>query len=685
MTPDATGGVTPWLPPSAQTGAVPTDTNSLLASLYPGQQSQAQTAPTQQPQQHQSGNWFTRLLPTIGSTAAWGLGALLAPETGGLSLLGSAALSGLGGAAGKAAENGLEGQGIGNGVLSSGVEGGIGGIAGGVLGKIGGGIAGKVGDMFANRAANVAEKQTAADAANNLAQEFPEKALTPTVKTNLGFGGILDTAGKAGIPLTAQDFITGSQAATGSEGFLNGVLDDIVRNGGNVDLSKLGDTISSAIGNHPELGDLTATTGGHGGMPKVASNLATNTQKLFQNLIQQHGYGGEGSLTSEAEPDNALKLLRTIGSLGQKYSGAEPATPGAGLKDVYSTAYQTLKDAIYNRPTVHAGINAYTVSPEDMQGLLKATGGNQQLAGHLADIVNNAKSAQDILGPQSQFINMGKAGKLAQDYNTNVVGTSADAKAANAALEEAQPNLSMPTAAVNGMVASGGHPAGLLNMLVPAALRSSAVDAGSAVLGKLTSAGVPQKTAKLIAPALMGASQFVAHAPNYVPGAGSPISTTGETGMNQGQTTPQMGGGASPNEQLLQMALVGLHNPLYADTFAPIVQSLLTGPMQKANTANAALSSAENAFNMAGGGQGLIGGLLGKVGGALTGGPAGTYDASRQQLIAQLQALGLPTGAVPEITNTPGAANVQWQALQNLINSVTGGGGGAQGVLAGVQ
>lgn len=683
MTPDATGGVTPWLPPSAQNGGVPTDTNSLLASLYPGQQAQQQSAQTQQPQQQQPGNWFTKLLPTLGSTAAWGLGALLAPETGGLSLLGSAALSGLGGAAGKAAENGLEGQGIGNGVLSSGVEGGVGGLAGGVLGKIGGGIAGKVGDMFANKAANATATQTAADAANNLAQEFPEKALTPTVKTNLGFGGILDTASKAGIPHTAKDFMTGSQAATGSSGFLNGVLDDIVRNGGNVDLSNLGKTITDAIGQNPTLGDLSATTAGHGGMPKVASNLATNTQKLFQNLIQQHGYGGEGSLTSEAAPDNALKLLRTIGSLGQKYSGAEPATPGAGLKDVYSTAYQNLKDAIYNRPTVHAGINAYTASPEDIQGLLKATGGNQQLTGHLADIVNNAKSAQDILGPQSQFINMGKAGKLAQDYNTNVVGTSDEAKAANAAAEEAKPMS--PTKAVNNLIASGGHPATFLASMLPAAVKSpEARNAGASILGKLMGSGMPQKTAKMIAPALMGASQFVAHAPNYVPGAGSPISTTGETGMNQGQAAPQAGG-ASPNEQMLQMALIGLRNPLYADTFAPMVNSLLTGPMQKANTANAALSSAEGAFNTAGGGQGMLGGLLGKLGGAVTGGPAGTYDASRQQLISQLTALGLPTGAVPEITNTPGAANVQWQTLQNLINSVTGGGGGAQGVLAGVQ
>src|SRR4051812_38915804 len=50
--------------------------------------------------QPHSGNWFTHLLPTIGGLA----GVLLAPETGGLSLLAAAGLSGLGAAGGKLAE-----------------------------------------------------------------------------------------------------------------------------------------------------------------------------------------------------------------------------------------------------------------------------------------------------------------------------------------------------------------------------------------------------------------------------------------------------------------------------------------------------------------------------------------------------------------------------------------------------
>lgn len=680
------GGVTPWLPPTSGSGntsmgtlagGVPTDTNSLLAALYPGQQQQQPQQAPASAQPQEKGNFLTKLLPTLGSMGIWGIGALLAPETGGMSLLGSAALQGVGGAGGKAVENLAEGQNIGNGLLSSGVEGALGGIGGGLLGKVGKGLLGKVGGALSNNVANAAEKQAVADQATQLAQEFPEKALNAGAKQNLNFGGSLDLAEKAGIPKTAQGFMQASQAGTGSNGYLNGVLDSLVRNNGNVDLSDFGQTVENAISKRPELGSLTATTGGAGGLPKPASNLATNTKQLFENLLQQHGYGGEGSLTNTAEPDNAIKLLRTIGDLGSKYTGSEQGSTGSALKDVYSQIYQGLKGNIYNRPAIDEAVSGFQAAPEDMAALLKATGGNQQLTNHLVDVVNNAKKAQDILSPQQQFINMGTAGQKASDYIKNVVGTSQAAKAAAQEAEQAaQPNQAAGHAVLGGLLGKLGVGGAMMTgnplMLAPAILGSQPVkNAAAAVTEKLASSGVQQRVAKLIAPALTGASQFVAHAPNYAPGA-VPTTTTGETGMNPGQPTGQPQ--ASPTQDMLRMALVGMQNPLYASTFAPIVNSLLTGPMQHAGTANAALSSAESAFSGAGGGQGMIGGLLGKLGGAVTGGPASTYDAQRQQLIAQLTALGLPTSAVPQITNTPEAAASQWQTLQNMINSVTGNG-----------
>lgn len=134
--------------------------------------------------------------------------------------------------------------------------------------------------------------------------------------------------------------------------------------------------------------------------------------------------------------------------------------------------------------------------------------------------------------------------------------------------------------------------------------------------------------------------------------------------------------GTNPNTQALQSMLIGLQDPYLAQYFAPGVKDILTGPGQKAASANSALQGAESAFNLAGGGQGLLGGLLAKLGGAVTGGPTATYDQAKQQLQAQLLALGIPASAIPDITNTAPAAQSQWSTLQNLINSMGVGGGG---------
>jgi hypothetical protein len=109
-------------------------------------------------EQPHSGNWFTHLLPTIGSVAIPALGALLAPETGGLSLIAAAGLSGLGAAGGKLAENATEGKDLGDGVVGEGIMGAAGGAAGGVAGKFLGKAAG---GLSWSRPKSIASAQTA--------------------------------------------------------------------------------------------------------------------------------------------------------------------------------------------------------------------------------------------------------------------------------------------------------------------------------------------------------------------------------------------------------------------------------------------------------------------------------------------------------------------------------------------
>lgn len=678
MNPPNFGGVesfapAPWVPPTVNGGSAADATSSILASLYP-QQSQQATAP--KPKTEDKGNFLTRLLPTGGGLAGGAGGALLGtallPGIG--TVLGGILGAGVGSAGGKVGQNQLEDKALGDDVLREGLLGAGGQAVGGVLGKVAGtGVKKGIGALTKG-AENKAARNVEAEALQQLATEFPDAALNAATRTNLGFGRSLDLADLAGIPKTAQGFADASQAATGSNGYLTGVLDNIVRSGGKVDMSNFGKVVEDAIKSRPLLGSLEAS-GGKGGLPKVASNPASTTKQLFENLLQQIGYGEKGSLTNSADPDKALDLMRQIGKLGQKYSGSATGTEGADLKGVFDTVYKNLKGSIYNRPDIDAAISAFQVGPEDAAAVLKATGGNQQLADYLIGIANQSKRADDLLGPQSEFINMGKAGQKALDYTNNVIGTSKDAKAAMAAAQ--QPGLGQEFADAALSTVTNG-PTGILGAL-PAFLRSDSVrSAKDAVQSKLVESGVKEKAANIIAPALMGASQFVAHAPNYVP------DPTQGGAMQQGQQMPgQQPGGVSPNEQLLQMLLVGLENPLYAESFAPLVQDVVRGPIQQSASANTALQGAQEAFDLAGGGQGMLGGLLSKVGGAITGGPTKTYDAQRAQLVAQLQALGIPTSAIPEVTNTDEAAAQQWATLQNLINA-QGAGTGAS-LLAGVR
>lgn len=687
-------------------------TAGLLNSLYPTARPQTQQVQTTPQQPTDSGNWFTKLFPTIGGILGGIGGTIVSPFAG------SVTGAGLGGGLGKEIENLVEGKSatdLGS-VAESALENTAGQATGYGLGKLGGGLLGKLFGGANNMVANTAAKQGEADAANALAQEFPDKALTPKVKTNLNFGQSLDLADKAGIPKTAQGFAGAAGVGTGASGYLNGTLDNLVRGAGDVNLSDFGKTVEDAIKANPELGSLEAVSGVRGGLPKPEANIANTTRNQFSDLLQNVGLGGQGGgITSgttpggmtvprlslgNAQPDNALDLLRKVGQLGQKYAGSLPGTPGAAQANVYNKVYQALKNTIYNRPEVVDAVKGFQAAPEDLTALTKASGGNQQFAQHLIDIVNNASHPNDILTPQAQLIKMGQAGQKALDYNTNVVGTSADAKAAaQAAGTAAQPMDTAAQIATHGLLSKLGLPVAgvgamtgnpmLMAAAIPALLQSQAAKGvGSNILSKFTDAGLQKNVAKAASPVLTAASQFVANSPNYTSNPAS--SAQGANAMmpaGMGAMPPMN----NPNSQALLQANIGLQDPYLASTFAPIVNSLLTGPGQKANSANSALQSAESAYNLAGGGQGLLGGLFSKLGGMVTGGPAATYDAQKQQLASQLMAMGIPASAIPDITNTTPAAQSQWQALQSLINSMSTAGGqapmggmGGSSLLAGI-
>src|SRR5581483_1840828 len=172
---------------------------------------------------------------------------------------------------------------------------------------------------------------------------------------------------------------------------------------------------------------------------------------------------------------------------------------------------------------------------------------------------------------------------------------------------------------------AGGTP-GMLAGLGMTALQSKTADRlGAGVLGRVANVLQNPTMQKAVNEAAKGGAQLVAHAPNYVPGsAQQPIGTmTGAPGM----TPPQ--GGANPYatnalpvgantplaqtlagaRQSLQMGLAGMLDPYLAGNYTPAISSglgvlsSLTPELQKMSGANAALQSAEQAYQQAGGGQ----------------------------------------------------------------------------------
>lgn len=135
-------------------------------------------------------------------------------------------------------------------------------------------------------------------------------------------------------------------------------------------------------------------------------------------------------------------------------------------------------------------------------------------------------------------------------------------------------------------------------------------------------------------------------------------------------TMPQQ----TPTNQALQMALNGLQSPYTAASYEPLVNALVA-PMAKANIqGNAALGGLENSFNAAGGGQGMLPGLLAKIGGALTGNNVAAYDQQRQQVAQQLASMGVPATALPEVTDTPEAAAAKIAQIQSVLGAMNGAG-----------
>lgn len=589
-------------------------------------------------------NLLQRLAPTIGGVLGGIGGEIIDPLGGGIA--GAAA----GSALGKGIENASTHQNLTSGLGGAALEGGLGQGAGSLLGGalgIGGGLLSKFGG---EQVAKEAGAKAMAETTSNLANEFG--GITPKLKQDLNFGNSLDLADQIGIPKTAQGFSLARNVGTGENGYLNGVLDSIVRDKGPVDLSSFGKTVDSAIGNEPTLGSLE---------PQVTANrlsrvnsTANNTRQQLEQLLQGVGYKSGGSLDSKADPDAALELMRTIRGEANKYAGSETGTEGAAQFRVYNNIYKELKDSIYNRPEVNQAIKEYISSPEEIQSLTNMAGGNQQLAKFLSDTMANAGKASDITKVESQLVDMGDLGDKALDFNKNVVGTQQQAKEAQAALEGTTPDIPLSKGAVMGKVLKTG-----------ANMSGNVANKAGDLLQRM-SLFTGDKSGDVLSKVLPAAGAGLASSASGIQGQGTMQPTANMIPGQQIPGAPQSGGLPVSNAYNTMLGMMTM-DPYLASSLASPVQNL--APLaQKANAAQALLPQVEQGSQGIAG-QGLAGGLTSNLLGKLGLGPAASYQNEANSLQQLLASLGIPLSA-PTTTTAPQGVPMQFNALNSILSGV---------------
>jgi hypothetical protein len=579
------------------------------------------------------------LLPTAGSVVGGVLAAPLDPFTGGLA---SVAAAGLGSSLGKMGENSLTHQGIDNGVLGAAA----GGALGQGVGKIAGGVLGKASGLLSN-AADKVESNVAQKGADAIYRNIPKG-----LRQSYDLAGTTNLAKQLGVDVTNPSNLTGT--AQNAIDILNNSVNDALGQAGPVDASTYNDIIKSAIADKSGvLGsyDPVAVSRGRLGMAN------TPAAKLLQQL---EGYGA-GVAKTDADPTAVRALLQKVGSA---FSDANPTvTAATGAKDPVQVAthdtlgevYNNLKNLLYNRPEVAQNFGK-------LEGNLQAAdvGGNQQLADYLNNIILGADNHQPVLDTLQQFGNMNSLGKAAISASKGMVSA---------------PAVAPSTSSLVGNLVKGAAGGGHIGM--GAALAGHVVNGGADVLGAGGS------ILDRIAPLAPSAGAALGSA--VTTGADTPLQTEPLTSTMQQGTSMQPqstnifdaltnpGSGMSANYAPIALqALAGMFDPNLLNQYSGAANNAEKN-IQAAQTASSTLPNLMNEFNQAGGGQGLVGGVLSRLSGLLPGTPASNYAAqANEEAQALSRATGVPITAaeLPQLTQNNQTASDTIARLQSLLQTL---------------
>lgn len=607
-----------------------------------------------------SGNWFTHLLPTIGSVAIPALGALLAPETGGLSLIAAAGLSGLGAAGGKAAENAAEGKGVGDHVVNEGLMGAAGGAVGGVAGKVIGKAAGALGSTAENIAAKEATQTAAQEAIDTAANTY--KDISPQLQKALNAKNSLAHVTNMGYDIADPKNLL--HVSNTSNDVLNDTLNRALANSGPVDLSHYPNIVKDALAK--EGGTL-------GSFEKVALARGrvgySNTPSA--KLLQQLEDLGAGVAKTSSDPNELRTLTTKLGALAQDAKPTVTAATGAvdpqqrAVYNVINDVRGQVKNALYDRPEVADALKG------EVGNLVADPKMNitQQLADHLNGVITKGGSAQDLLDEISHNINIGRLGEEGQKVGGIVTSTGAKARAA----AEAGLDTTGTPPTGNTMMDMAGlvNPhAGVVSGALSAAKHVAQNPAILSTLSRIGSMG-----AKL-APA---AGAVVATSPNL---QADPVGVDPNAAGGMGMATP--GGTNGTMGGNMDMSSNGAHdyqsliNAMEAQAvLAPSMGGGASGflaqiapQLQKNQLALSAIHGIPGSFANAGGAQGT-GGIMSRIAGLIPGTTAHTYQAQREAAAAQLaQAMGISPqqamGLLPEVMQNQGTAGMTQGILSHM-------------------
>lgn len=628
-------------------------TSDLLSQLYTPPQTMAQAQPTTptppqtQPQKPEM-NLFERALPTIGGIVGGIGGTFISPFAGSVAgATGGAAL-------GKAIQNYLTGQDLGQDVIKEAALGGVGQVGGGVLGRVAAKGAGALGKLAGNTSDNLIQGQ------------FAKGTLDKTTAGTLRNMGITN-ADKVG---DIAPIVTGQNGALSS-----GVRRGLQEADMGVDLSRLSPTAQALVS---ENGLQLAP----GALKQIDSTVRAALRKSVNpdDITRVQGRGGRdlpsGSDVIDAGalrnvlPENAFKITQEFEALANKaYQNAYDKFGNANPDQLAKySIFKGLADEA--RSAAFGGNSPIPVSAANRQQILSDLGQLKDIAPeayqHYVDQLASVENLQDLRPVQAPIVNANRA--LQATARADEVTGGSNAKDV----------ISSITPVVGGLTAG---PVGVAAGAIPAILSSNTANKlGAATLDKLSDVLTNPTMQRIVKEAGPAAAQTVAHAENFVPGATTMTPTAGMPGAGvPGQEAAQQGmaeAAMNPNTLAFQSGLIGLINPYAASTYAPLVQQTLD-PLQKAATAQAALNALEQTYAQAGGGQGLVGGLLARLGGAITGGPSVTYEQQAGNLQDQLTKMGIPVSALPQLTSNQAGAQAGFGNIQAIIDSL----GGAPGTL----